>query len=59
MIFAFIYFLGVLGFGGLFFALGRDDHSWPVLALMALGWFPLIVGLGFVAILAKLLGDVT
>jgi hypothetical protein len=36
-----IYILGVFGFGGVLFAIGRDDYSWPVLALMALGWPPL------------------
>jgi hypothetical protein len=59
MIWLVLYALGTLGFGGLLFALGRDDHSWPVLALMAVGWLPLIVVLGLIALLAKLLGDMT
>ena len=59
MIWAILYILGILGFGGALFALGRDDHSWPVLTLMAVGWLPLIIGLGFITLVAKLLGDVT
>lgn len=49
-----IYVLGVLGFGGVLFAVGRDDYSWPVLVLMALGWpplFPVCILLLIVAVL--------
>jgi hypothetical protein len=59
VIWAILYILGILGFGGVLFALGRQDHSWPVLTLMAIGWLPLIIGLGFIALVAKLLGDIT
>lgn len=56
-IWAILYILGVLGFGGALFALGRDDHSWPVLTMMAVGWLPLLVGLVFVGLLVRLFGD--
>lgn len=57
MIWALLYILGVLGFGGLLFAIGRDDHSWPVLAMMALGWLPLLAGLLLLTVLSRVLGE--
>jgi hypothetical protein len=53
----FIYIIGVLGFGGILLAIGRLDHSVPVLLLMAIGWPALFVGLVFSAVLVRLIGD--
>lgn len=48
MIWSALYALGVFGFGGFLFAIGRDDHPWPVLVLIALGWPLLLLCLIFI-----------
>lgn len=52
-----LYILGILGFGGVLFSLGRPDHPWWALMLMAIGWLPLLIGLCFVVLLARLFGE--